>query len=174
MDELDLAPVTDPVELRRAYGCFPSGVAAVCADVRGVLTGMTVSTFTPVSLDPPLVSICVDRASSTWPVLRTARRLGISILADSHGEACRRLASRDGDRFAGTSVERTAAGGVLVHGATAWIEAALADEVPAGDHFVVLLRVMALAADPDVPPLLFHTSTFRRVGSAAASCGRPA
>ncbi len=161
---LELAPTTDPALLRRAFGCFPSGVAAVCAEVDGTLTGMAVSSFTPVSLNPPLVSICVDRSSATWPVLRTAGRLGVSILGDTHSEVCRRLASRTGDRFAGTSVERTALGAVLLHGATAWIESAVVAEVPAGDHVVVLLQVIALAADPEVPPLLFHTSTFRQVG----------
>lgn len=169
---LQLAPTTDPGALRRAFGCFPSGVAAVCADVGGTLTGMAISSFTSVSLDPPLVSVCADRSSATWPVLRSAPRLGVSILGDTHGEVCRRLASRTGDRFAGVSVERCASGAVLLHGAAAWLEAAVATEVPAGDHLVVLLRVLALAADPEVPPLLFHTSTFRQVGPVAEASSR--
>jgi flavin reductase (DIM6/NTAB) family NADH-FMN oxidoreductase RutF len=167
---LRLAPTTDPAALRRAFGCFPSGVAAVCADVDGALTGMAISSFTSVSLAPPLVSICADLASATWPVLRSAPRLGVSILGGTHGEVCRRLASRTGDRFAGVSVERSPSGAVLLHGAAAWLEAAVATEVPAGDHTVVLLRVLALAADPGVAPLLFHTSTFREVGPVTEEC----
>jgi flavin reductase (DIM6/NTAB) family NADH-FMN oxidoreductase RutF len=169
---LKLASTTDPGALRRAFGCFPSGVAAVCADIGGVLTGMAISSFTSVSLDPPLVSICADRSSATWPVLRSAPRLGVSILGDTHDEVCRRLASRTGDRFSGVSLERSASGAVLLHGAAAWLEAAVATEVPAGDHVVVLLRVVALAADPEVPPLLFHTSTFRQVGPVTEGSSR--
>ena len=58
--------------LRRAFANFPSGVVAVCAEVDGVPHGLAVSTFVPVSLDPPLVSFCVQNSSSTWPRLDKA------------------------------------------------------------------------------------------------------
>ena len=70
--------------LRASFACFPSGVAAVCALIDGEPVGMVMSSFTSVSLDPPLVSVCVDLNSSTWPRLRSAPWLGVSIL----GEGC--------------------------------------------------------------------------------------
>src|SRR5918997_4998820 len=73
----------DPQELRRAYGCFPSGVTAICTLVDGAPDGMAASSFTSVSLDPPLVSVCVQNTSTTWPRLRHLPRLGVSVLAES-------------------------------------------------------------------------------------------
>jgi hypothetical protein len=73
---IDLQPVTSDGHLREAFGCFPSGVTAVCALVDGTPRGMAASSFTSVSLTPPLVSLCVQRTSSTWPLLSDRPRLG--------------------------------------------------------------------------------------------------
>lgn len=158
-----LATTTDPVHLRRAFGCFPSGVAAVCAEVDGSPVGMAVSSFTSVSLDPPLVSICTDRQSRTWPRLRTASRLGVSILADEHGAVCRQLSAKDGDRFAGLVLETSRDRAVFLSGATAWLDCSIHAELAAGDHQLVLLRVEALDAEPSTEPLVFHGSRFHRL-----------
>src|SRR5689334_21946313 len=88
----DMHPVhggqLDDATLRRVFGCFPSGVIAVCASVDGEPLGMAASSFTTVSVAPPLVSICVQNSSTTWPRLRRRERLGISVLAEHHGDAC--------------------------------------------------------------------------------------
>ena len=159
----ELVPTTDPAALRQAFGCFPSGVAAVCAEAEGGPVGMAVSSFTSVSIDPPLVSICVSHSSATWPKLRAAPRLGVSILNDAHGVACRQLSSKDGDRFAGLLLERTPERAVLIDGATAWLDCSLHAELAAGDHTIALLRIEALAADPATGPLVFHGSRFHRL-----------
>ena len=88
------APCThlDPQTLRSAFGAYPSGVVAVAAQVRGQLTGIAASSFTSVSIDPPLVSFAVATTSNTWPLLREAAHLGVSILADHHDTVCRQLA----------------------------------------------------------------------------------
>jgi flavin reductase (DIM6/NTAB) family NADH-FMN oxidoreductase RutF len=70
--------------LREAYGTFPSGVTALCAMIDGAPTGMTASSFTSVSMDPPLVSICVANTSATWTRLRPSARLGVSVLASGN------------------------------------------------------------------------------------------
>ncbi|MEN0139609.1 MAG: flavin reductase family protein [Rhodococcus sp. (in: high G+C Gram-positive bacteria)] len=158
-----LLPTADPVQLRRAFGCFPSGVAALCVDLDGTLSGMAVSSFTSVSLDPPLVSVCMAHTSTTWPELRRAPFIGVSILGADHTAACRQLSSRTGDRFAGLETERMADGAVFVSGASAWLECTVADEIRAGDHDIVVLRVRALAATPEDHPLVFHSSKFFRL-----------
>jgi flavin reductase (DIM6/NTAB) family NADH-FMN oxidoreductase RutF len=158
----DLHDRTDSLELRRVFGCFPSGIAAVCAlDGEGRPAGMAVSSFTSVSLAPPLVLVCVQNTSTTWPVLRRAQRLGVSVLAADQHQAARSLAARGVDRFADLSWSTTAGGAVLLHGAAAWLDCEVEQEVPGGDHAVVLLRVTALVGDPEHPPLVFHASTFR-------------
>lgn len=158
-------PVTSGTQLRAAFGCFPSGIAAVCAMVDGQPVGMAASSFTSVSLDPPLVSVCIQHTSTTWPVLRNRPGLGLSVLAEGQDEISTRLAKRDVDRFAGTDWAETVTGGVLVHGATLWLDCTLHAEVPSGDHCIVLLQVHALRADPATPPLVFHGSRYRKLAA---------
>jgi flavin reductase (DIM6/NTAB) family NADH-FMN oxidoreductase RutF len=101
MSDTGLVAVTeDAVDLRRAYASFPSGVAAVCTLQGERPIGIAASSFVAVSLDPPLVSVCVQHTSTTWPRLRGAARLGVSVLAADQHEICRDLAAKDGDRFA--------------------------------------------------------------------------
>lgn len=163
----------DGAELRRVYGCFPSGVTAVCAVVNGVPVGMAASSFTPVSVDPPLVSVCVQNSSTTWPRLRGRPRLGVSVLAEDHGQACVSLSCKAGDRFAGVPWTQQAGGSVFVHGASAWLDCRLHTEIPAGDHTIILLEICALGADPDTPPLVFHGSRFRRLAAMSTVQGPP-
>ena len=158
-----IVPVTAGEQLRRAFGCFPSGVTAVCAEVDGTPVGLAASSFTSVSVEPPLVSVCMQHSSTTWPVLREQARLGLSVLAEGHDDVCARLASKRGDRFAGTDWIATPEGGVFVHGATAWLDCSIHAAVPAGDHDIVLLRVHGLRVDATVAPLVFHGSRFRRL-----------
>jgi flavin reductase (DIM6/NTAB) family NADH-FMN oxidoreductase RutF len=156
-----LTPPTDHAELRRVLGCFPSGVTAVCALVDGKPAGMAASTFVPVSLDPPLVSVCVRSESATWPRLRWRGRLGISVLGGGHELACRALAGQDGDRFRDVAWSADAGGAVFIDDAVAWLDCRLQDELPAGDHLIALLRILRVRADGDGEPLVFHRSRFR-------------
>lgn len=158
-----IVPVTAGDQLRKAFGCFPSGVTAVCAEVDGVPVGLAASSFTSVSVEPPLVSVCMQHTSTTWPILRQRPRLGLSVLAEGHDDVCARLASKTGDRFAGTDRVASEDGALFVHGATLWLDCTLHAEVPAGDHDIVLLHVHGLRADPTMAPLVFHGSRFRRL-----------
>lgn len=157
---------TDGAELRRTFGCFPSGVTAVCAVIDGIPVGMAASSFTSVSVDPPLVSICVQNCSATWPQLRGQTQLGLSVLAEGHDQICIRLSRKTGDRFADVMWSELPGGGLVIHGASAWLQCRLVSEVEAGDHTIVVLEVCALGAAPERAPLVFHRSRFRRLASA--------
>jgi len=161
-----LTPPTDPLELRRVFGCFPSGVTGVCALVDGEPVGMAASTFVPVSLDPPLVSVCVRSESMTWPRLRRSDHLGISVLGGNHELACRALADRHGDRFKGITWRTGPGDAVFIDDAVAWLACDLYAEVPAGDHLIVLLLIVGVRADFDGEPLVFHRSQYRRLAGA--------
>ncbi|GAB2742185.1 flavin reductase family protein [Salinifilum aidingensis] len=151
----------DETGLRTAFGRFPSGVTAVSAlDGRGAPIGIAASAFVPVSLDPPLVGLCVQHTSTTWPDLQLRPRIGLSVLGDSQNRACRQLAARSGDRFAGLSWQATDDGAVLLHGATTWLDCAVESTVSAGDHEVVLFRVHRQCVHPQHGPLVFHASSF--------------
>ncbi|MDY6998937.1 MAG: flavin reductase family protein [Actinomycetota bacterium] len=154
----------DPLTLREAFGHFPSGVIAIAAEVAGTRVGLAASTFVPVSLDPPLVSFCVQNSSTTWPTLADAPYLGISVLGEAHDGAARTLAAKTGDRFAGLETSSTERGAVLVHGTSVWLESSIEQLVPAGDHTIVVLRVHDITVNPDVAPIVFHRSAFRRLG----------
>jgi flavin reductase (DIM6/NTAB) family NADH-FMN oxidoreductase RutF len=155
----------DGDQLRNAFGCFASGVVAVCAIVDGGPLGMAVSSFTSVSLDPPLVSVCMQGTSETWPRLRHCGRLGLSVLAEEHDAVCRALAKKGTDRFAGLDWTAGPSGSVFMPGASAWFECSLHQEIPAGDHAIALLRLHKLRSEPDVSPLVFHGSRFRRLAA---------
>ncbi|GAA5063542.1 flavin reductase (DIM6/NTAB) family NADH-FMN oxidoreductase RutF [Thermocatellispora tengchongensis] len=161
---IEMEPVGDDVRLlKQAFGCFPSGVAAICALVEGEPVGMVASSFTSVSIRPPLVSVCMQDTSATWPRLRGRARIGVSVLAEDHEETCLRLARKEGDRFGGVRWEAGREGEVFLPGASAWLDCSLYAEHPAGDHSIVLLEIHRLGSEPGTPPLVFHGSRFRRL-----------
>jgi flavin reductase (DIM6/NTAB) family NADH-FMN oxidoreductase RutF len=151
--------------LKRTFGSFPTGVTAVCGSIDGRPVGMTASSFTSVSMDPPLVSVCISNDSATWPVMRRSAGLGISVLSEQHSAACRQLAGRSEDRFIGIAWAQVPSGAVFIRGATAWMDCTLEREVPAGDHRIALLRIHAAESDPEAAPLVFHASGFRRLAT---------
>lgn len=169
---MSLTPLTtnqdlDPGRLREAFGIFPSGVVAVAAEVDGSLVGLAASSFTSVSLEPALVSFSVANTSKTWPDLRRATHLGVTILADHHGEVCRRLAGPVDHRFDGLSVTTTDDGAVTLDDGLATFDCTIYREVEAGDHTIVLLELHAVESvvqGVDTSrPLVFHRSTFGRL-----------
>jgi flavin reductase (DIM6/NTAB) family NADH-FMN oxidoreductase RutF len=151
-----------PSTLREAFAAFPSGLVAVCALNGDKPIGMVASTFTGVSLAPPLVSVCVQHSSTTWPQLSAKRSLGLSVLSASHRNLARQIASKTGDRFTGVGYTTTGGGAVLLQGAGTWLDCTVYDSVPAGDHDIVLLCVNALQTH-DEPPLVFHASRFHEL-----------
>jgi flavin reductase (DIM6/NTAB) family NADH-FMN oxidoreductase RutF len=159
----------DPQLLRQAFSHFPSGVAAFAAEIDGRFEGMIASSFTVgVSMDPPLVMVAVQNTSTTWPVLRGAQRLGVSVMGADHEGPARQLASKNKEaRFDGLEIEKSEAGAVFLHGSPLWLECTIFDEIPAGDHHVVILEVVALHNDATISPLVFHGSSFKRLHSAA-------
>jgi flavin reductase (DIM6/NTAB) family NADH-FMN oxidoreductase RutF len=116
-----------------------------------------------VSLEPALVSVCIGHTSRTWPLLRQAPRIGVSILSAAQERACRQLAARGADRFAELSWRGTEDGAVLLDGASGWLETSIEAQLRAGDHDIVVLRVHDLDADHGISPLVFHASRFRRL-----------
>lgn len=154
----------DPTALRTAFGMFPSGVVAVAAMVDDQPVGLAASSFTSVSLDPPLVSFSVARSSKTWPTLRRSRNLGVTVLSDQHSGVCRQLAGPVASRFDSLAHEELSGGGVVLTDGVAQFDCTIFNEVPAGDHVVVLLRLRAVAHSVGLP-LVFHRSGFGTVST---------
>ena len=157
----------DSTVLRQAFGCFPSGVTAFCGLADGRPEGFAASSFTSVSIEPALVSICVANSSSTWPKLARMKRLGISVLASAQGGVAQSLAGKSEDRFVGVPWTAGESGAVFIDGASLWLECEPFLRLPAGDHEIVLLRILALEMDPEVTPMVFHRSKFHELATPA-------
>jgi flavin reductase (DIM6/NTAB) family NADH-FMN oxidoreductase RutF len=157
----------DPTRLRQAFGVFPTGVVAVAAQVDGVPVGLAASSFTSVSLDPPLVSFSIAATSKTWPDLRRASHLGVTILAETHGGLARQLAGEPEQRFDDVAVHITDEGAINVDGGVAHFDTTIYREVEAGDHIIVLLEVQAVEHPESGQPLVFHRSGFGKLSRSA-------
>jgi len=157
----------DPRRLREAFGVFPTGVVAVAARVDGRITGLAASSFTSVSLEPPLVSFSIATTSKTWPELRRATRLGLTVLADHHGGVCRQLAGPPERRFEGLALTTSEDGAVTLDEGLARFDCSIHREVEAGDHVIVLLRLHAVEHADNSGPLVFHRSGFSRLAEQA-------
>ncbi|MCD2114875.1 flavin reductase family protein [Rhodococcus rhodochrous] len=175
MRSIDAGDLTEPLQspdltarhqtLRRAFSQFPSGVIAICTLGPDGPVGMAVSSFTSVSLEPALVSICIDRASTTWPKLSTARRIGISVLGAEQAELCKALAARNADRFATATWHASPDDAVFLAGASLWLDCRVDRTIQAGDHDIVLFEVLGTRAHDGHHPLVFHRSTLRTLES---------
>jgi flavin reductase (DIM6/NTAB) family NADH-FMN oxidoreductase RutF len=151
--------------LRTTFSYFPSGVVALAAEVDGEPEGLVASSFTVgVSLEPPLVVLSVQNTSTTWPTLKKAERIGISVLGETHGQTARQIAAKNkATRFENLELEASESGALFVHGSPVWLETKWYAEYPAGDHTLVLLEVTALYTDATVEPLVFHGSAFKQL-----------
>jgi len=156
----------DPTRLREAFGIFPTGVVAVAARVDGEPVGLAASSFTTVSLDPPLVSINLATTSKTWPDLRRAGHLGVTVLADHHDGVCRQLAGPVDQRFDGVAHTVSDDGALTLDDGLAWFDCTIYREVEAGDHILVLLElhsVQHVERARALAPLVFHRSAFGKL-----------
>ena len=142
---------------KRVLGSFASGVTVVTTrDGSGQSRGMTVSAFSSVSLDPPLVLVCIDVKAECYPDLRAAGRFAVNILGEAQGELSRRFAAKGADRFAGVPVRPGVTGLPLLEGALGVLECRVVGEYPAGDHTIFVGQVEAAAVESEAPLLHFR------------------
>jgi 3-hydroxy-9,10-secoandrosta-1,3,5(10)-triene-9,17-dione monooxygenase reductase component len=152
------API-DPSAYREVLGHLPTGVTVITADGTDGPTGMAANSVTSVSLDPPLILFCPAKSSTTWPGIRAAGRFCINVMAGHSAEAVRSFARKGVDRFAEVSHAPRPAGPALTD-ALAWIECEIEQEHEAGDHTIVVARVLAIEAAPDMTPLVFFKGRY--------------
>jgi flavin reductase (DIM6/NTAB) family NADH-FMN oxidoreductase RutF len=165
MREKELTAVEHGVALRSLFAAVPAPVAVLCAEVSGKLVAFVASSFVCVSLDPPLVGVCVQRESTSWPRLRGASRIGVSVLSAHQGQLARRLASRSPDKFEGAGVSACAGGDAFVRETVLRLSCSVHGELPAGDHDFALLRIHGAVADNSREPMVFHKSSFRQLSA---------
>jgi 3-hydroxy-9,10-secoandrosta-1,3,5(10)-triene-9,17-dione monooxygenase reductase component len=151
-------------QFRDVLGRFASGVTVVTAVSNGEPVGMTCQSFSSVSLDPPLVLFVPARTSRAWPLMQRVGRFCVNFLAADQAEVSNTMASRGTDKFAGvawTPTEQT--GSPLLDGVLGYVDCAIHAVHEAGDHFIVIGRVLELGEAHDREPLLFFQGQYRTI-----------
>ena len=163
-DGLGVSPAAVSSEqFRRACGRFPTGVTiATVLDAEGLPHGLTVSSFTSVSLDPPLISICLGHAVSVIGLFRAAGYFGINILTAEQRPLSEHFARKGHDRFDGVRWIAGETGVPLIEGVLAAIECRVEQRIPAGDHDIFVGRMVA-ARVAEGWPLVHFRGEYRKL-----------
>ena len=152
----DTHPEIDAATFRTVMGHFATGVTVITAVDDGEPVGMAANSFTSVSLDPPLVLFCAAYSSSTWPRIQKAASFCVNILADDQEHICRLMAQKGVDRFAQIGWRSGPSGSPILEGTLAHIDCVTVAEHDAGDHLIVVGRVLELAVSREAEPLCFY------------------
>ena len=146
---------------RDVLGRFASGVTVVTTMSGGDPVGMTCQSFSSVSLDPPLVLFVPAKTSRAWPLMQRAGKFCVNFLAGDQAELSNTMASRGTDKFAGISWQPTeTTGSPVLEGVLGYVDCSIHSVHEAGDHYVVIGRVLDLVATAAEKPLLFYQGTY--------------
>ena len=156
-------------EFRKALGCFATGVTVITVDYEGEIHGMTANAFASISLDPPLVLVCVDQRARTHTHLHVKKRFGVNILSQDQGKISEYYARavrthEEAEREAGARFERTPHGTPVLKGALAYLECRLHTAQDAGDHTIFIAHVEDVVVH-EGDPLLFFRGSYRQIGT---------
>ncbi len=148
---------------RSTLAQFATGITVVTTrDAQGRPMGLTVNAFSSVSLDPPLVLVCIDNRSDTHGAFEASRVFGVSILREDQEHFSRRFAQAGREKFAAKDLHLGQTGVALVPGALAHLECRVVSAQAAGDHTIYVGEVVRLDAQPG-RPLLYHASGYQRL-----------
>ncbi|MGH3801510.1 MAG: flavin reductase family protein [Pseudonocardiaceae bacterium] len=165
LDECGVSPST----FRDAMARFPTGVAIVTThDEGGRPYGFTASSFCSVSLDPPLVLVCLARSARSYPVFARNQSFAISVLQSTHVEFARRFASKIiSDRFAPGGFIYTLRGSIVLEEALAVVECSVDSRHEAGDHVIMVGEVDQVSLAEQGKPVVYFDRGFRTLCSAS-------
>ncbi|AEY85675.1 putative oxidoreductase [Streptomyces hygroscopicus subsp. jinggangensis 5008] len=149
--------------VREVLGHFATGVTVITAGGPAGPLGFTCQSFVSLSLDPLLVSFSPARTSRTWPLIRTAGTFGVNVLAAGQADVSAAFARPGQGRFHGVGWSPGPGGAPRLDGVCAFLSCELWNEYDAGDHTLVVGRVVALGADPAREPLVFHRGRYREL-----------
>ena len=154
----------DPFQFRQLLGHFATGVSVLTLTTpEGQPLGMTANSLSSVSLIPPLISVCVDREAEMHPVILPASEFVVNVLASDQEALARRFSDKHEDRFDGVGYRLSPEGRVLLDGALAHFVCTREATYPAGDHTIVLGRVVGGTAH-EGHPLLYYRGGYAALG----------
>jgi 3-hydroxy-9,10-secoandrosta-1,3,5(10)-triene-9,17-dione monooxygenase reductase component len=155
----------DPATMRTVLGHFATGIAVVTAMDGGAPVGLACNSFTSVSLEPPLVLFCAAKSSTTWPRIQATGKWAVNILGEDDEEVCRLFAEKDADRFAHMTFRPGQSGAPILDRTLAFVDCETDAEHDAGDHVIVVGRVLELGYQAEGKPLLFYRGGYGRYES---------
>lgn len=160
----------DSRDFRNALGCFATGITIMTTrGDDGNLVGITVNSFASVSLDPPLISFCLDRGANSRSAFLTAPSFNVNVLSEDQEPLSAAFArSTPGDKFAGVPFEFGANGCPLLSHCLSHLECEREATHQAGDHLIVIGRVVRLWQRPEGKPLLYFRGRYARIGEQPA------
>jgi len=162
------APTDAPFDAdryRNAIGRFASGVSIVTARHEGALLGTTASAVSSVSLQPPMLLVCLNQQSATARAITTTRRFAVNILGEQQVGLARRFAASTSDRFNGIGIAPRDRGAPLLGDALAALECQLVNEFHGGTHFIFLGEVEQASVADGMPLVYFRGNFGRFVGN---------
>jgi 3-hydroxy-9,10-secoandrosta-1,3,5(10)-triene-9,17-dione monooxygenase reductase component len=152
----------DGARYRQVLGHFATGVTVITATDAAEPVGMAANSFSSVSLDPPLVLFCAAYSSTTWPRIDAAGAFCVNILDSGQEDVCRLFASKGVDRFSRIGWRPSEVGSPILEGALAWLDCTIEARHDAGDHVIVVGRVLDLGVADHGSPLLFYRGGYGR------------
>lgn len=158
--------VLDPEQLRQSMRAWTSGVTVVTASHAGERHGMTVSSFTSIALEPPLVIVSLQTVSRTHELVSQSNVFAITILADDQEEISDRFAGRISDtedRFAGLETETLATGAPFIKGGLAYLDCRVSQAIEVGTNTLFLAEVVAARGNGEGKPLVYHDRTYQKL-----------
>jgi flavin reductase (DIM6/NTAB) family NADH-FMN oxidoreductase RutF/pimeloyl-ACP methyl ester carboxylesterase len=155
---------SDVRTLRDALGCFATGVTIVTAtDDAGKPIGLTANSFTSVSLDPPLLLVCLARTSNSLPTLEQRDNFAVNVLHIGQQPTSALFARKDPERFSLTPYENWETGVPIIKGSLSSFECRKHATFDGGDHLILVGRVLRVRFEPRRDPLLFFRGRYRRL-----------
>jgi flavin reductase (DIM6/NTAB) family NADH-FMN oxidoreductase RutF len=146
----------DPRELRNVFGVFATGVTIITTnDVNGKPFGLTANSYTSLSLDPPLVLVCVDKKVDCYACFEQSKVFAVNFLAEDQEQLSTRFATKGIEKFEGIPVRQGSIGVPLLEGAIGFIECKLVNGYDGGDHTIYVGEVQAASASGERPLLFF-------------------
>ena len=158
--------ILDPEQLRLSMRAWVSGVTVVTASHAGERHGMTVSSFTSVALEPPLIIISLQTASRTHQLVSQANAFAVTILAEDQRELSERFAGRLGDaedRLAGVETETLVTDAPFLKGGLAYLDCRVIQSIPLGTNTLFLAEVVAARGNGTGQPLVYHDRQYHKL-----------
>ena len=153
-------------ELRRVMGHFATGVTVITTrEANGAPTGFTANAVTSVSLDPPLILICVDKTADSYPAFQESGVFVVNVLAEEQEDVSRRFATKGKGKFDGVGYRLDESGCAVLENSIAHVECRIVQTHDAGDHTIYVAEVESGDAR-ELPPLLFYRGGYRKIAAA--------